>query len=98
VHVTGAGLLAGDPLVNVDGETCAAASLLALPYCSISNQALAEQLVRDATCDGLETVCVPPSLRRGAGDTTSCLSASTRCRARRFAWIGGGVTSPPRAC
>jgi nucleoside-diphosphate-sugar epimerase len=88
VHVsTEAVLLAGDPLVNVD-ETAPLRPDSRSPYCS--TKARAEQLVRDANGDGLETVCVRPRFVWGAGDTTVLPSLVDAVRARRFAWIGGG--------
>lgn len=88
VHVsTEAVLLAGDPLVNVD-ETAPLRLDSKSPYCS--TKAKAEQLVRDANGNELETVCVRPRFVWGAGDTTLLPSMVDAVKAGRFAWIGGG--------
>jgi nucleoside-diphosphate-sugar epimerase len=88
VHVsTEAVLLAGDPLVNVDETAPLRPDSKAL-YCS--TKAKAEQLVRDANGDGLETVCVRPRFVWGAGDTTLLPTLVETVKAGRFAWIGGG--------
>jgi len=88
VHVsTEAVLLAGEPLVNVD-ETAPLRPDSKSPYCS--TKARAEQLVRDANDDGLETVCVRPRFVWGAGDTTVLPSLVDAVRSNKFAWIGGG--------
>jgi nucleoside-diphosphate-sugar epimerase len=88
VHVsTEAVLLAGDPLVNVD-ETAPLRPDSKSPYCS--TKARAEQLVRDANRDGLETVCVRPRFVWGKGDTTVLPSMVEAVKAGKFAWIGGG--------
>jgi nucleoside-diphosphate-sugar epimerase len=88
VHVsTEAVLLAGDPLVNVDETAPLRPDSKAL-YCS--TKAKAEQLVRDANGDGLETVCVRPRFVWGAGDTTLLPTLVDMVKAGRFAWIGGG--------
>jgi nucleoside-diphosphate-sugar epimerase len=88
VHVsTEAVLLAGEPLVNVD-ETAPLRPDSKSAYCS--TKARAEQLVRDANSDGLETVCVRPRFVWGAGDTTVLPSLADAVRAGKFAWIGGG--------
>jgi nucleoside-diphosphate-sugar epimerase len=88
VHVsTEAVLLAGDPLVNVDETAPLRPDSKAL-YCS--TKAKAEQLVRDANGDGLETVCVRPRFVWGAGDTTLLPTLVEMVKAGRFAWIGGG--------
>ena len=88
VHVsTEAVLLAGDPLVNVD-ETAPLRPDSKSPYCS--TKAKAEQLVRDADGNGLETVCVRPRFVWGAGDSTLLPSLMETIKAGKFAWIGGG--------
>jgi nucleoside-diphosphate-sugar epimerase len=88
VHVsTEAVLLAGEPLVNVD-ETAPLRPDSKSPYCS--TKARAEQLVRDANGEGLETVCVRPRFVWGAGDTTVLPSLVDAVRSNKFAWIGGG--------
>jgi nucleoside-diphosphate-sugar epimerase len=88
VHVgTEAGLLAGQPLVNVDESAPLRPDSKALYS---STKALAEQAVRDANGSGLETVVVRPRLVWGRGDTTILPSLVRAVRGGRFAWIGGG--------
>jgi nucleoside-diphosphate-sugar epimerase len=88
VHVgTEAALLAGDPLVEVD-ET--APLRPDSPVLYSSTKARAEQLVLDASRNGLETVVVRPRFVWGRGDTTLLPSMVEMVRAGRFAWIAGG--------
>src|SRR3954454_21396299 len=88
VHVsTEAVLLAGEPLVNVD-ETAPLRPDSKSPYCA--TKAKAEQLVRQANGNGLETVCVRPRFVWGAGDNTLLPSLVATVKAGKFAWIGGG--------
>ena len=89
VHVgTEAALLAGDPLVNVNEDApLRPDSKAAYP----ATKAMAEQVVRDANGDGLETVVVRPRLVWGAGDTTILPALAEAVRRRRFSWIGGGT-------
>jgi nucleoside-diphosphate-sugar epimerase len=88
VHVgTEAALMNGQPLVNVD-ETVPLRADSRAPY--PATKAAAEQLVRDANGDGLETVVVRPRFVWGAGDTTLLPVMTEMVRAGRFAWIGGG--------
>jgi len=88
VHVgSEAALLAGQPLVNVD-ETAPLRPDSKSPYCR--SKAKAEQLVRDANGDELETVVVRPRFVWGAGDTTLLPSLVQAVKAGKFAWIGGG--------
>jgi nucleoside-diphosphate-sugar epimerase len=88
VHVgTEAALLAGEPLVNVN-ETAPLRPDSKAPYCA--TKARAEQVVRGANGDGLETMVVRPRLVWGAGDTTILPSLVEAVEAGRFAWIGGG--------
>ena len=88
VHVsTEAVLLAGDPLVNVD-ETAPLRPDSKSPYCA--TKAKAEQLVRDANGNGLETVAVRPRFVWGPGDTTVLPSLVEAVKSGRFAWLGGG--------
>ena len=88
VHVgTEAALLAGDPLVDVD-ETAPLRPDSKAHY--PATKAQAEQAVRDANGDGLETVVVRPRLVWGVGDTTILPGLAAAVRAGRFRWIGGG--------
>jgi nucleoside-diphosphate-sugar epimerase len=88
VHVgTEAALLAGQPLVNVDESAPLRPDSPALYS---STKARAEQLVRDANRDGLETVVVRPRFVWGRGDTTLLPTMAEMVRSGRFAWIGGG--------
>jgi nucleoside-diphosphate-sugar epimerase len=88
VHVsTEAVLLAGEPLVNVD-ESAPLRPDSKAPYCS--SKAKAEQLVRDANGEALETVCVRPRFVWGKGDTTLLPAMVQMVKAGKFAWIGGG--------
>jgi nucleoside-diphosphate-sugar epimerase len=88
VHVsTEAVLLAGEPLVNVD-ETAPLRPDSKSLYCS--TKARAEQAVRDANGDGIETVAVRPRFVWGPGDTTVLPSLVSAVKARRFSWVGGG--------
>ncbi|HEX8855722.1 MAG TPA: NAD-dependent epimerase/dehydratase family protein [Thermoleophilaceae bacterium] len=88
VHVgTEAALLAGDPLVNVD-ETAPLRPDSKSLY--PSTKAKAEQAVRAANGDGLETVVVRPRFVWGPGDTTVLPQIAAAVRTGRFAWIGGG--------
>src|SRR4051812_29544666 len=82
VHVsTEAVLLAGHPLVNVD-EWAPLRPDSKSPYCS--SKAKAEQLVRDANGNNLETVCVRPRFVWGKGDTTILPSMVEMVRAGKF--------------
>jgi nucleoside-diphosphate-sugar epimerase len=88
VHVgTEAGLIAGQPLVNVDESAPLRPDSKAL-YCA--TKAMAEQAVRDANGDGFETVVVRPRLVWGRGDTSILPALIKTIEAGRFAWIGGG--------
>jgi nucleoside-diphosphate-sugar epimerase len=88
VHVgTEAALLAGQPLVNVNED----APLRPDSSAAYSaTKAMAEQVVRDANGDGLETVVVRPRLVWGPGDTTILPALVDAIQSGRFAWIGGG--------
>jgi nucleoside-diphosphate-sugar epimerase len=88
VHVgTEAALTAGQPLVGVDeGAPLRPDS----PFLYSSSKAKAEQLVRDANGDGLETVVVRPRFVWGKGDTTLLPAIVAMVRSGRFRWIGGG--------
>jgi nucleoside-diphosphate-sugar epimerase len=88
VHVgTEAALMAGDPLVNVDeGAPLRPDS----PVLYSSSKAKAEQRVRDANGNGLETVVVRPRFVWGSGDTTLLPAIVELVRSGRFRWVGGG--------
>jgi nucleoside-diphosphate-sugar epimerase len=88
VHVgTEAALLAGRPLVNVDESAPLRPDSKALYP---ATKAQAEQAVRDANGEGLETVVVRPRLVWGVGDTTILPGIAEAVRSGRFRWIGGG--------
>ena len=88
VHVgTEAALMAGDPLVNVDE---AAPLRPDSPALYPSTKAKAEQRVRDANGDELETVVVRPRFVWGRGDTTLLPTLVELVRSKRFRWVGGG--------
>jgi nucleoside-diphosphate-sugar epimerase len=88
VHVgTEAGLLAGEPLVNVNEDAPLRPDSKALYS---ATKAQAEQVVRGANDESLETVVVRPRLVWGAGDTTILPSLVQAVEKGRFAWIGGG--------
>lgn len=88
VHVgTEAALMAGQPLVKVD-ETAPLRPDSPAPY--PWSKAKAEQIVRDANGDGVETVVVRPRFVWGRGDTTLLPEIVAMTKAGRFAWIGGG--------
>ncbi len=88
VHVgTEAALTAGQALVGVDeGAPLRPDS----PFLYSSSKAKAEQLVRDANRDGLETVVVRPRFVWGKGDTTLLPAIAELVRSGRFRWVGGG--------
>jgi nucleoside-diphosphate-sugar epimerase len=88
VHVgTEAALMAGQPLVNVD-ET--AELRPDSPSLYPSTKAKAEQVVRAANGDGLETVVVRPRFVWGKGDTSLLPQIIELIRSGRFRWVGGG--------
>ncbi len=88
VHVgTEAALMAGQPLVNVDESAPLRPDSAALYS---SSKAKAEQLVRAANGDGLETVVVRPRFVWGRGDTTLLPALIEMVRSGRFRWVGGG--------
>jgi nucleoside-diphosphate-sugar epimerase len=88
VHVgTEAALVAGQPLRDVDETTPLRPDSKALYGAS---KARAEQLVRAANGDGLETVVVRPRLVWGPGDTTILPGLAAAVRGGRFRWLGGG--------
>ena len=88
VHVgTEAATMAGQPLVRID-ETAPLRPDSKADYCA--TKAMAEQAVRAANGDGLETVVVRPRLVWGEGDTTILPGVVEAVRAGRFRWIAGG--------
>ncbi|MEA2402975.1 MAG: hypothetical protein QOK00_3378 [Thermoleophilaceae bacterium] len=88
VHVgTEAALMAGNPLVNVDE---AAPLRPDSPALYPSTKAKAEQRVRDANGNGLETVVVRPRFVWGRGDTSLLPALVELVRSGRFRWVGGG--------
>ena len=88
VHVgTEAALMAGKPLVNVDESAPLRPDSPALYP---STKARAEQLVRAANGDGLETVVVRPRFVWGRGDSTLLPQIVDMVRSGRFRWVGGG--------
>jgi nucleoside-diphosphate-sugar epimerase len=88
VHVgTEAALMAGRPLVNVD-ET--AELRPDSPSLYPSSKAKAEQVVRAANADGLETAVVRPRFVWGKGDTSLLPAIVEMVRSGRFRWVGGG--------
>ncbi|MGH2802750.1 MAG: NAD-dependent epimerase/dehydratase family protein [Thermoleophilaceae bacterium] len=88
VHVgTEAALMAGQPLVDVDEEAPLRPDSPALYS---SSKAKAEQRVRAANGDGLETVVIRPRFVWGQGDTTLLPALVEMVRSGRFRWVGGG--------
>jgi nucleoside-diphosphate-sugar epimerase len=88
VHVgTEAALMAGQPLVNVD-ET--AELRPDSPSLYPSTKAKAEQVVRAANDDDLETVVVRPRFVWGKGDTSLLPAIVEMVKSGRFRWVGGG--------
>jgi nucleoside-diphosphate-sugar epimerase len=88
VHVgTEAATMAGQPLVQID-ETAPLRPDSKADYCA--TKAMAEQAVRAANDDRLETVVVRPRLVWGEGDTTILPGVVEAVRAGRFRWIAGG--------
>jgi nucleoside-diphosphate-sugar epimerase len=88
VHVgTEAALMAGEPLVNVNEEAPLRPDS---PVLYSATKAEAEQRVRAANGDGLETVVIRPRFVWGKGDTTLLPTMVEMVRAGRFRWVGGG--------
>jgi nucleoside-diphosphate-sugar epimerase len=88
VHVgTEAALMAGEPLVNVNEDAPLRPDSSVLYS---ATKAKAEQRVRAANGDGLETVVIRPRFVWGRGDTTLLPAMVEMVRAGRFRWVGGG--------
>ena len=88
VHVgTEAALTAGQPLVNVNEDAPLRPDS---PFLYSASKARAEQRVRAANGDGLETVVVRPRFVWGPGDTTLLPTLAGMVREGRFRWVGGG--------
>jgi nucleoside-diphosphate-sugar epimerase len=88
VHVgTEAALMAGQPLVHVDEDAPLRPDSPALYP---STKAKAEQLVRAANGNGLETVVIRPRFVWGRGDTTLLPALVELVHSGRFRWVGGG--------
>jgi nucleoside-diphosphate-sugar epimerase len=88
VHVgTEAALMAGQPLVQVDESAPLRPDSPALYS---SSKAKAEQVVRAANGDELETVVVRPRFVWGKGDTTLLPALVEMVRSGRFRWVGDG--------
>lgn len=88
VHVgTEAALLAGEALVAVD-ETAPLRPDSKAPY--PATKARAELEVREADCEGFETVVVRPRFVWGRGDTTVLPEIVEAVSSGRFRWIGAG--------
>ncbi len=89
VHVgTEAALMAGQPLVHVNEDSPLRPDSPALYS---SSKARAEQLVRAANGDGLETVVIRPRFVWGRGDTTLLPTLAELAASGRLRWIGGGL-------
>jgi nucleoside-diphosphate-sugar epimerase len=88
VHVgTEAATMAGQPLVRID-ETAPLRPDSKADYCA--TKAMAEEAVRAANGDRLQTVVVRPRLVWGTGDTTILPGVVDAVRTGRFRWIAGG--------
>ena len=88
VHVgTEAALMAGEPLVGVDEDAPLRPDS---PVLYSSSKAKAEQRVRAANGDGLDTVVIRPRFVWGRGDTTLLPALVGLARAGRLRWVGGG--------
>jgi nucleoside-diphosphate-sugar epimerase len=87
VHVSTEGVLCGRPIVHVDETAERPRHPIGLYP---ETKGLAEDLVRAANRDGLETVIVRPRFIWGVGDTTILPTMLEACRRGQFAWIGGG--------
>lgn len=89
VHVgTEAALMHGEPLVDADESVPLRPDSRALYS---ATKARAEEAVRAANGDGLETVVIRPRLVWGVGDTTILPGVRAAADSGRWAWIGGGT-------
>jgi nucleoside-diphosphate-sugar epimerase len=89
VHVgTEAALMAGQPLVDVDEDAPLRPDS---PSLYPRTKAKAEQAVRAANDDGLETVVIRPRFVWGRGDETLLPVLVELVESGRFRWIGGGT-------
>ena len=89
VHVgTEAALTDGQALVRVDEDAPLRPDS---PILYSASKARAEQRVRAANGDGIETVVVRPRLVWGRGDTTLLPELVKLVESRRFSWVGGGA-------
>jgi nucleoside-diphosphate-sugar epimerase len=85
---TEAALMAGQPLIQVD-EAAPLRPDSRAPY--PATKAKAEQLVRDASREGFETVVLRPRFVWGKGDTTLLPEMVATVKAGKWAWVGGGA-------
>jgi nucleoside-diphosphate-sugar epimerase len=89
VHAgTEAALSAGQPLVNVNEDAPLRPDS---PILYAASKARAEQRVRAANGDGIETVVIRPRFVWGRGDTTLLPELIQLVESGRFRWIGGGA-------
>jgi nucleoside-diphosphate-sugar epimerase len=88
VHVgTEAALTGGQALESVDESAPLRPDS---PFLYSASKARAEQVVRNANGETLETVVVRPRFVWGKGDTTLLPAITELVRSGRFRWIGGG--------
>jgi nucleoside-diphosphate-sugar epimerase len=88
IHIgTEAALFHGQHLRGVD-ETYPIAPNSPYPYSSTKAQA--EQLVRNASAPGFETIVLRPRFIWGPGDTTLLPLITEMARAGKFMWVNGG--------
>jgi nucleoside-diphosphate-sugar epimerase len=89
VHAgTEASLTVGQPLVNVSEDAPLRPDS---PILYAASKARAEQRVRAANGDGIETVVIRPRFVWGRGDTTLLPALIKLIESGRFRWIGGGT-------
>src|SRR5262249_43380964 len=81
-----AALMAGEPLVHVD-ETAPLRPDSRAPY--PATKARAEQAMREADGEELETVVLRPRFVWGRGDTTLLPEMAATVEAGKWAWVGG---------